>query len=103
MNWRYAAIVFVLFAFEGGQMAANLAHTFNNKDGGIGLPIFNWSKQYGDLRVAHFFGMHSLQVLPLMANYFIKSKKGVIIFSIIYFVFVCFLYWQAIHNKPFIS
>ncbi|MBV8509437.1 MAG: hypothetical protein JO289_04650 [Xanthobacteraceae bacterium] len=30
-----------------------------------GLPIFGWSRSGGDLRVAHFFGMHIMQAVPI--------------------------------------
>jgi hypothetical protein len=32
-----------------------------------GLPIFGWSSTGGDLRVAHFFGMHIMQGVPIAA------------------------------------
>ena len=97
---RLGIILFVLFSFEGGLMAARLSHTVGAADGGAGLPVVNWSKQYGDLRIAHFIGMHSLQILPLFGYYLAGNNRSVQLFGLIYFVLAMLLFIQALKGIP---
>lgn len=97
---RLGLLFFVIFAFEGGQMAAQLAHSVGGPDGEDGLPLLNWSTLYGDLRVAHFTGMHALQVLPIAGYYFARTKMQIILASVVYLLFVLLLYWQALLGHP---
>lgn len=100
---RLGIIIFVIFSFEGGMMGAKLQHTIGALDGSKGLPIVNWSKQYGDLRIAHFFGIHALQILPFAGYYLFKNPPAIISVSIIYFLVVSYLLLQALRGIPFIK
>lgn len=84
-------------------MAARLAHTVGAPDGGPGLPIINWSTRYGDLRVAHFFGMHALQLLPLFGYYVARRPRQVIIVAVLYAASITFLLVLALTGKPLIA
>jgi len=42
------------------------SHTVGAPDGGAGMPLTQWSRAHGDLRIPHFLGMHAWQLLPLL-------------------------------------
>lgn len=63
---RLGLLLFIAGTLEGGLMIRQAAHTVGAPDGGPGLPGIGWSTRAGDLRAAHFLGMHALQALPLL-------------------------------------
>ena len=99
---RLGIILFVVFSFEGGLMASHLAHTVGAPDGGPGIVLFNWSRDHGDLRIAHFIGVHALQALPIFGYYSTKSNRVVQVVTVLYFAMTVLLFLQAIRGLPLI-
>ena len=97
---RLGILFFLLFSLEGGMMLGIMKHTVGGPDGGAGLPVVNWSTEYGDLRIAHLIGIHALQVLPLFGYYISRTKTQTILFSGAYFLLVSALLLQAMKGIP---
>lgn len=81
-------------------------HTVGAPDGGPGLPLTQWSTLHGDLRVAHFAGLHGLQVLPLLAWGLARTgldervrARLVAVAGTAYVGLVALLAWQALRGQ----
>jgi len=81
---RLGIFIFVIFSFEGFLMGSRMSHTVGASDGTPGVPFLNWSKNFGDLRIVHFFGMHALQVIPFLSFYILKTVGSVLALSFVY-------------------
>ncbi len=95
---RLGIVVSILFAFVGGIMGGRLQHSVGGPDGEPGLPLLNWSKKHGDLRIPHFFGLHALQAIPLI-SLMVTSVVGVVIAALVYTGLVCYTLFRALKGK----
>lgn len=99
MGW----LVVFFGSWVGGQMIAQMGHNIGVSDGGEGLPLVNWSTIGGDLRIAHFFGLHGIQVIPFFAIWLSKkwrfsNRKQIIVvtlFALTYASWIGLTFYQA--------
>jgi hypothetical protein len=103
---RLGLLIFLLGSLQGAHMAAQPGHAVGAPDGGPGLPFLNWSTTAGDLRVAHFLGLHAIQSIPLFAlfaNRFAPSGARVLVrlFALFYAASFVVVLVQALYGHPF--
>lgn len=94
------------------------AHSVGVADGGPAMPVTGWSSTGGDLRVAHFVGIHALQALPLLALLLAaaarrrpdgpfgspRAARGLVRAAALgYAGLIALLTWQALRGQPLLE
>jgi hypothetical protein len=106
---RLGLLMLLAGSIEGVRMVAWGGHTVGAEDGGPGLAFVNWSTGHGDLRVAHFFALHALQIFPLAGILLAKTplRSGLQVSTLFGFVAVYgwavwWLFAQAMRGLPLV-
>ena len=60
-------LTFVLTVAVAGTMSSGYGHHVGTAVTGARLPVMGWSREVGDLRVAHFLATHAMHAVPLAA------------------------------------
>jgi hypothetical protein len=96
-------------AQASGRITVAGAHTLGAPDGGPGLPLTGWSTEHGDLRVAHFVGLHALQALPILTLLVFRGMKDqmrlrlTLVAATLYALVFAALLLQALTGRPVLA
>ena len=103
-------LTFVLGGGFGGYLGGAGSHWVDaSPTDADGVWLFRWARDGGDLRVAHFFGLHAMQVLPLAALLIPRRTATPLAISIViavacaYAAFTTVTFAQALRGQPFIG
>ena len=96
-------LAFLLGGGLGGYMSAQPGHSVGLEGGHV--PLFGWNRTGGDLRIAHFLGIHAEQAVPLLAFLVAGAAPrlrwaALIGGTTLYVAFTLAVFAQAVAGRP---
>lgn len=101
-------LTFILTLIVAGTLSGMPGHHIGTPMTHESLPLLGWSREVGDLRVAHFFATHALHVIPvagfIAARIFAPATaRGIVgATALAYTLLVALTMLQAFQGQPFL-
>ena len=94
---------FIVGGGTGAMMSVRSGHAIGREKSR--LPLFGWNMTGGDVRAPHFFGLHAMQALPIIAAGadVLSSRRPVSLFvagALAYGLLTAGLLYLALRGKP---
>lgn len=93
-------LTFVLTLAIAGTMSNGTGHHIGTPVTGLRVPVMGWSREVGDLRVAHFLATHAMHAVPLAA--LTGSRTAVWATAAVYAALTLGTFAQALLGLPLI-
>lgn len=94
-------LTFVLTVVVAGTMSSGTGHHIGTPLTDARLPVMGWSREVGDLRVAHFLATHAMHAVPLAA--LTGSRAAVWATAATYTAITLGTFVQALMGLPLIA
>jgi hypothetical protein len=96
-------LTFLLGGVLGGYMSAQTSHAVGAEGGGT--PFFGWNRMGGDLRIAHFMGIHAMQAVPLLGALVAPlrlpgARLAIVAGATVWTAATLLLFAQAVSGQP---
>jgi hypothetical protein len=102
-------LTFALTLIAAGTLSSQTGHHIGTPITHAAIPILGWSREVGDLRVAHFFATHALHALPIVglaASRLLtptQARAAVWASAAAYISLIAFTMAQAFQGQPFLG
>jgi hypothetical protein len=103
------ALSFILGAGVGSYLGGQDGHWVGGtpSDAG-GLALFGWSRDGGDLRIAHFLGIHAVQAIVLLGSLLVwwRPRRAALLLAagtLLYAGLTAWTFAQAVAGRPLFS